>query len=85
MDAREIDIVRLTVRKLVGELTPMKGKSLAPEMSMKGDLGFESIGLMELGVAIEQELDIDLLGSPLARNLVTLSDLETAVLQIIQE
>lgn len=77
------EAARSIVRKLVQELSPHGLDPLQPEHLLQDDLGFDSIGLMEVAVAIEDELDIELLQSPSARNLRTYADLENMVVSAI--
>ncbi len=67
------------VRALVSELAPLVVVPLRAEVLLAEELGFDSIGLMELAVAIEERLDVDLLQNPDARNLRTLGALERLV------
>lgn len=84
-DSRVPDGLRAEIRRLVGEVAPANPESITPEMSLRGDFDLESIDLIELGVAIEDAFDIELLKNPMAHDLVTLGDLEAAVAAIVAE
>ena len=58
--------IEVTLEKLVREVIPRRlhKVQLAESMSLQGELGIDSIGLISLAFRIEEEFQIDLMQDP---------------------
>src|SRR4029077_2480311 len=57
---REMDEaqVRGQVRAVIAEMAPLRGEAIEGDTSLIVDLGFDSLGLVELATALEQEFGL---------------------------
>jgi acyl carrier protein len=52
------EITRARVRAIVGSRAPLKVDGVTSELALVGQLGFDSLGLIELAAALEEEFRI---------------------------
>jgi acyl carrier protein len=50
--------VREQVRAVIAEMAPLRGEAIDGDASLIVDLGFDSLGLVELATALEQEFGL---------------------------
>lgn len=79
------EIARKLLARLVCDHAPSPPATLHRGLLLVDQLGFDSIGLMELAVALEDELDVDLLQDPQAKGLRTVGQLEDLVVQAVEK
>jgi acyl carrier protein len=46
------------VLAIVSDIAPLRDAVIGPESSLRGDLGYDSLSLLELAVALEDEFDL---------------------------
>jgi len=77
--------VRLEVRRLVGQMAPEGGGGpAAPGDRLQEDLGYGSVHVVELAVALEDEFALAPVSEEEAIDLVTVDHLERLVLSKLQ-
>lgn len=65
-----------TVRELIVEMSPLGATEVTPETSLVEELGFDSLGLVELLVVIEDRLDLPPLEEQALIGIERVGDLE---------
>ena len=71
--------MRETVRAIVLEMAPLRGTVAERASLMRADLGYDSLGLLELAYALEQEFGLAAADED-DGDVETISDVETLVL-----
>jgi acyl carrier protein len=64
------------VRDLIAEMSPLGVAEIVPETTLVEDLGFDSLGLVELVVVIEDRLDLPRLDEQALIGIERVGDLE---------
>lgn len=77
MSAREEQALR--VRELVGAMSPLGSRAAKPTDRVVDDLGYDSVAILELALALEVEFDLQAIGEEQAVDLVTVGDIEDLV------
>jgi acyl carrier protein len=75
-------VQRAEVRHLVREIAPREG-DLDTTTRLVEDLGFDSVLLLELAVALEERFDLPTLGNVGRRGIRTVGDVEDLVAQLL--
>jgi len=78
------DAVRERVRELVLELAPLEPPIGAGDLDLVTDLGYDSLGLIELAVALEQELSLPPLSEQDSLGATRLEDVQALVVRVLQ-
>jgi len=78
---RSRDQVHSLVHSIVLELMPVAGIEILEESKLVDDLGFHSLALLELAFALEDEFDLQPIDERTARNIITVKDIESHILQ----
>jgi acyl carrier protein len=76
MMIRSDDESRARTRVIVGAMAPQQGDPLAADTRLVYDLGYDSLRLLELAMALEEEFAIDAAGTAMASDL---SGLEASI------
>jgi acyl carrier protein len=76
------EAIRERIRTAIGELAPVAG-TVAPATSLTVDLGFDSLGLIELAVYLEQELQLPAAAEDDLAGVETVADVEALVLGLL--
>ena len=66
----------VAVRELIAEMAPLGDTEVTPDTELVAELGFDSLGLVELLVVIEDRLDLPPLEEQALFELERVSDLE---------
>lgn len=80
----EKDVVE-TIRSIVLELAPIKGVQGGRELNLATDLGYHSLALLEVIVALEDELGVPVTDDGSAMFITTLGDVEDYVVRLLAE
>ncbi len=75
--------VAVRVRKLVGDLVPAGGREAASSDRLVEDLGYDSVAMVELAVALEVEFDLQDIAEDEAMSLVTVEDIESTIARLV--
>jgi acyl carrier protein len=67
------------VRELVGSMSPLGSRAAKSEDRVVDDLGYDSVAILELALALEVEFDLQAIGEEQAVDLVTVGDIEALV------
>jgi len=78
------DAVRARVRAVVLELAPLEPPAPAGNWDLVTDLGYDSLGLIELAVALEQELSLPPLSEHDSLGVTLLDDVEQLVVRVMR-
>jgi acyl carrier protein len=73
------------VRELVIEMSPFKVTDVSPDAMLTEELGFDSLGLVELLVVIEDRLDLSPLEEQAPTGIAQVADLERLVVDAPQK
>jgi len=76
----ESGAVRERVLSVVSDMAPMRGGQVAPGSSLRGDLGYDSLTLLELAAALEDEFRLPASAELDAEVAETVVDVERIVL-----
>lgn len=68
-----------SVLQIVAELSPLGVTDVTPDTRLVAELGFDSLGLVELMVALEDALEIPPIGTEILGSLERVEDLERVV------
>lgn len=71
--------IHVRVRKLVGDLVPTGVRKVAAADRIVEDLGYDSVSIVELALALEVEFDLSDIPEEQAMDLVTVGDIEGLV------
>jgi acyl carrier protein len=78
----DIDLLRSTVRRIVGELAPLGPRQARPTDRLSEDLGYDSLGVIELSLRLEQEFGLVPESGPEGHpDIATVADIEEFVAQ----
>jgi acyl carrier protein len=72
-----------TVRSIVLELAPIKNVQGGRELNLASDLGYHSLALLEVIVALEDELGVPVTDDGSAMFITTLGDVEDYVTMLL--
>ena len=67
------------IRRLIAGMSPREIPVVAPQARLVEDLGYDSLALIELAVAIENHFKIDAISDEQAMAITTVGDLERLV------
>ena len=73
------------VRELVGAMSPLGGREVSSSDRVVDDLGYDSVALLELALALEVEFDLQAIGEDQAVDLLTVGDIEHLVDQLARK
>lgn len=78
----DIETLRSTVRRIVGELSPLGPRQARPQDRLVDELGYDSLGVIELSLRLEQEFDLGQENGPEGHpDITTVADIEDFVAQ----
>lgn len=77
------EAVRERVRGLAHDMAPIKPAELTSASRLMADLGYDSLGLLELAGLLEQELELPAFSEDDAMGIETVGDLEQLVLRTL--
>ncbi|MFD0689919.1 acyl carrier protein [Actinomadura fibrosa] len=78
------DIAR-RVRDLVGDLVPAGARRVGPADRLVEDLGFDSVAVLELALALEVEFDLQEIDEARTVDLATVGDIEALIAKAVSE
>lgn len=81
MTSQSNDVVT-DVRGLIAGMSPKEMPIVAPQARLIEDLGYDSLALIELAVAIESHFGIEAISDEQAMGIATVGDLERLVLEM---
>jgi acyl carrier protein len=81
----EEDQVRARIRDLVANLSPAEAPEIMPDSRLVNDLEYQSLALLELAFALEEEYDLPPIDEAIASQIVMVSDIEEYVLSQLKE
>ena len=70
------------IQEIIRELSPSGAVEIRPDTKLVAELGFDSLGLVELLVALEDSLDLPPIDTEALTKLDSVADLERIVLKI---
>jgi len=73
------------VRELVGAMSPLGSREVSSSDRVVDDLGYDSVALLELALALEVEFDLQAIGEDQAVDLLTVGDIEHLVDQLARK
>jgi acyl carrier protein len=73
------------LRELIAEMAPLGGDAVEPETALVAELGFDSLGLIELLVVIEDRFDLPPLEERALFGLERVGDLEAIVTSAVDQ
>lgn len=73
------------VRELVGAMSPLGERVARSADRVVDDLGYDSVAILELALALEVEFDLQAIGEEQAVDLVTVGDIEAMVGRLAQQ
>ena len=73
------------VRELVGAMSPLGSREVSSSDRVVDDLGYDSVALLELALALEVEFDLQAVGEDQAVDLLTVGDIEHLVDQLARK
>ena len=73
------------IRSIVFEIAPRQDVGHDPGLGLRGDLGYDSLALLEAVVAIEDELDVMIIDDGTTAEIETVADFERYVLRIVRQ
>jgi acyl carrier protein len=79
------DAIRLRVAAIVGEVAPKPTNAPKPELRLVEDLGYTSLALMDLAVALEKEFALSSFSEDEASGIATVEDVQDIVVQQIEQ
>jgi acyl carrier protein len=77
------DDIAAKVRELVGSLVPAGARHVGPADRLVEDLGFDSIAVLELALALEVEFDLQEIDENQTVDLATVGDIETLIAKTV--
>ena len=77
------DDIAARVRELVGSLIPAGARQVGPSDRLVEDLGFDSVAVLELALALEVEFDLEEIDEEQTVDLVTVGDIETIIAKTV--
>lgn len=82
--AEDARAVRDAVRRVIVELAPIQPGEISPETSVVVDLGYDSLRLVELAVALEDHFGLPAADDLDASDAETVGDVEQRVLKLLE-
>jgi acyl carrier protein len=79
------DAVKRRVSTIVGQVAPKSKASPGPETKLVEDLGYTSLALMDLAVALEKEFALSSFSQDEAAGISTVEDVQDVILQQLEE
>ena len=73
------------IRAVVGDMAPLKGEAVEGGSRLQMDLGYDSLGLLELAQALEHEFGLPPVLEDDAEEIETVADVERVVLRMLGE
>lgn len=77
------DDIAARVRELVGSLVPAGARQVGPADRLVEDLGFDSVAVLELALALEVEFDLEEIDENQTVDLSTVGDIETLIAKTV--
>jgi acyl carrier protein len=77
------DDIAARVRDLVGSLVPAGARQVGPSDRLIEDLGFDSVAILELALALEVEFDLQEIDEDQTVGLVTVGDIENIIAETV--
>jgi acyl carrier protein len=77
------DEVALAVENMVAEMAPEQGSEITPEARLVEDLGYHSLALLELSVALEDTFNLPPLDATAAREIDKVGDITGLVFRTL--
>jgi acyl carrier protein len=77
------DDIAERVRDLVGSLVPAGARVVGPDDRLVEDLGFDSVAVLELALALEVEFDLQEIDEEQTVDLATVADIETLIAKAV--
>jgi acyl carrier protein len=77
--------VRKDVRRLIEQLAPVRGVEISPSTELGVDLGYESLRLMELATALEDQFELTEITEDDAAEADTVAEVEELVVRLVRE
>ena len=75
--------VRERVRAVAGEMAPLKGTAVEGSSRLQMDLGYDSLGLLELAQALEHEFELPPVLEQDAEGIETVADVERVIIGML--
>ncbi|KAA2250146.1 acyl carrier protein [Solihabitans fulvus] len=75
----EDDKVGRRVREIIGEMCPLGEREARSTDRVTDDLGYDSVGIVELAMVLEQEFELQPIDEEQAIDIVTVGDVEELV------
>lgn len=75
--------VRSRVRRLIGAMAPSGRASADPNSRLVEDLGYDSLRLLELSIALEEAFALQRIESEDTLSIVTVTEVEDLVLRMV--
>lgn len=85
MAAIEEEQVRARIRDLVASLSPAEAPEVTPDSRLVNDLEYQSLALLELAFALEEEYDLPPIDEAIASQIEMVRDIEEYVLSHLKE
>jgi acyl carrier protein len=85
MTTVEDDQVRARVRAIVADLAPAKEPEVRPDSRLIDDLEYQSLALLELAFALEEEYSLPPIDEAIASQIRTVTDIEGYILMELRE
>lgn len=76
--------IRERIDALARELSPEEPVSVSPEQRLRDDLGYTSLGLLDLAFTIEADFELDAISTDDAAEIETLRDVEELVIELLR-
>jgi acyl carrier protein len=73
------------VRELVGAMSPLGARTVSSSDRVVDDLGYDSVAILELALALEVEFDLQAIAEDQAVDLLTVGDIEQLVGQLARK
>jgi acyl carrier protein len=77
------DDIATRVRELVGDLAPAGARQVGPSDRLIEDLGYDSVAVLELALALEVEFDLQEIDENQTVDLSTVGDIETLIAKTV--
>jgi acyl carrier protein len=79
------EAIAARVRDVVGSLVPGGAREVGSTDQLAGDLGFDSLAMLELALALEVEFDLHAIPEEHAVSMVTVADIEAVIAELMTE
>ncbi|HEV2370663.1 MAG TPA: phosphopantetheine-binding protein [Streptosporangiaceae bacterium] len=71
------------VRRVIGDMCPLGARDVAADDRIMDDLGYDSMGVIELALVLESEFELAAIDEEQAIDLVTVGDVADLVAQMV--